>query len=174
MTGTGDTLIYNLYTSAAHTTIWGNGTSGTNTVSGSVTIPSGSLSASRTYTVYGLIGAPQNVSPGAYSTATPITVTVSGGSFTTTTTTFTTTASVAAKCNVAAANLAFGAVNPLSSQVDATTTLTVNCTKNSSYTVGLSAGTTTGADDRTAPDGEWRRHHAVQPVHEFRTIEHLG
>ena len=49
------------------------------------------------------------------------------------------------KCNVSAANLSFGAVNPLSTQADATTTLTVNCTKNSPYTVGLNAGVTTGA-----------------------------
>jgi spore coat protein U-like protein len=148
MTGTGDTLTYNLYTTAARTTVWGNGTAGTATVSGSFTVPSGSgRSGFQVQTVYGLIGAPQNVTPGAYSTATPITVTVncSTCSPTTSTTTFNTTASVAAQCNVSAANLAFGAVNPLSSQVDATTNLTVNCTKNSSYTVGLDAGTTTGA-----------------------------
>lgn len=144
MTGTGDTLTYNLYTNAAHTTVWDNVTTGTCPINCSVTIPAGSSSASTTPTVFGLIGAPQNVTPGAYSTATRITVTLSGGTFTTKTTTFNTTASVAAQCNVSAATLAFGAVNPLSSQVDATTTLTVNCTKNSPYTVGLNAGVTTG------------------------------
>ena len=144
MTGAGDTLTYNLYTTAAHTTIWGDATAGTSSLSGSVTIPNNSNSASKIETVYGLIGAPQNVTPGAYSTATPITVTVSGA-FTTTTTTFNANASVAAQCNVSAANLSFGTVNPVSSQVDATTALTVNCTKNTPYTVGLDAGTTTGA-----------------------------
>jgi spore coat protein U-like protein len=145
MTGAGDTLTYNLYTTAAHTTIWGDGTAGTSTVSGSVSIPNNSNSASNIETVYGLIGAPQNVTPSAYSTATPITVTVSGPGFSTTTTTFNANASVAAQCSVSAANLSFGTVNPLSSQVDATTALTVQCTKNSPYTVGLDAGTTTGA-----------------------------
>ena len=77
MTGTGDTLTYNLYTTAAHTTVWGNGTAGTATVSNSFTVPSGAgNSGFKIDTVYGLITAPQNVTPGAYSTATPITVTV--------------------------------------------------------------------------------------------------
>ena len=63
----------------------------------------------------------------------------------TTTTTFQVTANVAAQCNVSAVNLAFGAVDPLGGNVDQTTTVTVRCTKNSAYTVGLNAGTTTGA-----------------------------
>jgi spore coat protein U-like protein len=63
----------------------------------------------------------------------------------TTTTTFQVTANVAAQCNVSAANLAFGAVDPLGGNVDQTTTVTVKCTKNSPYTVGLNAGATTGA-----------------------------
>src|ERR1700682_4066812 len=144
MTGAGDTLTYNLYTTAARTTIWGDATAGTSSLSGSVSIPNNGNSGSKIETVYGLIGAPQNVTPGAYSTAPPITVTVSGA-FSTTTTTFNANASVAAQCNVSAANLSFGAVNPVSSQVDATTALTVKCTKNTPYTVGLDAGTTTGA-----------------------------
>ncbi len=144
MTGTGDTLTYNLYTTAAHTTVWGDGTSGTSTVSGSFSV-GGNSSGFQIQTVYGLIGGPQNVTPGAYSTASPITVTLSGAPSNAPTTTFNTTASVAAQCNVSAANLGFGAINPLSSQVDATTTLTVNCTKNSPYIVGLDAGVTTGA-----------------------------
>jgi spore coat protein U-like protein len=77
MTGTGDTLTYNLYTSAAHTTVWGNGTAGTVTVADSFVVASGSgRSGFKVDTVYGLITGPQNVRPGAYSTATPITVTV--------------------------------------------------------------------------------------------------
>jgi spore coat protein U-like protein len=149
MTGAGDTLTFNHYTTLAHTTVWGDGTAGTAKVSGSFTVSGGAgNSGSQTQTVYGLIGAPQNVTATAYATASPITVTVSAtnpGDFATTTTTFNTNASVAAQCNVSAANLSFGAINPLSSQVDATTALTVNCTKNSPYTVGLNAGTTSGA-----------------------------
>ncbi len=149
MTGAGDTLNFNHYTSLAHTTIWGDGSAGTTTVTGSLFVPQGGGNVgSETQTVYGLIGAPQNVSATAYATVSPITVTLyatNGIDFPTSTTTFNTTASVAAQCNVSAANLSFGAVNPLSTQADATTALTVNCTKNSPYTVGLDAGTTTGA-----------------------------
>ena len=75
MTGTGDTLTYNLYTTAAHTTVWGDGTAGTATVAGSFVVGANS-SGFQTQTVYGLITAPQNVRPGAYSTASNITVTV--------------------------------------------------------------------------------------------------
>ena len=63
----------------------------------------------------------------------------------TTSTTFQVTANVAAQCNVSAANLAFGAVDPLGGNVDQSTTVTVKCTKNSAYTVGLNAGATAGA-----------------------------
>ncbi len=63
----------------------------------------------------------------------------------TVTTTFHVTASVTAQCNVSATNLAFGAVDPLGGNVDGSSTVTVRCTKNSPYTVGLNAGTTTGA-----------------------------
>jgi len=144
MTSAGDTLNFNHYTTSAHTTVWGDGTGGTATISGSLTVGgSAGNSGSKVETVYGLIGAAQNVTPASFTTLLPITVTVSGN-FTGSSTTFTTTASVAAQCNVSAPNLSFGAVNPLSSQVDATTTLTVNCTKNSPYTVGLDAGVTTG------------------------------
>jgi spore coat protein U-like protein len=61
------------------------------------------------------------------------------------TTTFQVTANVNAQCTVSAVNLTFPAVDPLNSQTDGATTVTVNCTKNSAYTVGLSAGTTSGA-----------------------------
>ena len=145
MTGGVDTLNFNHYTSGAHTTVWGDGSGGTATVSGSLTVPKGTNnSGSTTETVYGLIGAAQNVTPAAlYTTLAPITVTVTGN-FVGSTDIFNTTASVAAQCNVSAANLSFGAIDPLNSQVDRTTTLTVNCTKNSPYTVGLDAGVTTG------------------------------
>src|ERR1700680_2226926 len=63
----------------------------------------------------------------------------------TVTTTFQVTANVAAQCKVSASDLAFGTVDPLGGNVDQTTTVIVKCTKNSPYTVGLSAGTTTGA-----------------------------
>ena len=60
-------LDYNLYTNSTHTTIWGDGTSGT------VTVSATSLGA--TYTVYGLIPALQNVPVGSYSDTITVTVT---------------------------------------------------------------------------------------------------
>ena len=63
----------------------------------------------------------------------------------TATTTFQVTASVAAQCSVTATDMAFGVVAPLGGDVDQTSTVTVKCTKNSSYTVGLNAGTVSGS-----------------------------
>ena len=63
----------------------------------------------------------------------------------TATATFQVTANVQTQCTVGAVDLAFGAVDPLAGNVDQTTTVTVRCTKNTPYTVGLSAGTTAGA-----------------------------
>lgn len=60
-------LDYNLYTSSTHTTIWGDGTSGTSTVS--------ATSLGATYTVYGQIPALQNVPVGSYSDTITVTVT---------------------------------------------------------------------------------------------------
>ena len=77
MTGTGDTLTYNLYTTAAMTTVFGDGSAGTATLAGSFVVGGGAgRSGSDGQTVYGRIGAAQNVLPGAYATASPITVTI--------------------------------------------------------------------------------------------------
>jgi len=70
MTAGGNELLYNLYTSAAHTTVWGDGTASTGTVSGT---GAGLLSAV-SHTVYGQIGVNQDSLPGAY--ASTITVTL--------------------------------------------------------------------------------------------------
>lgn len=67
-------------------------------------------------------------------------------SATTTTTTFPVTATVGSSCSVAAANLGFGTYDPLAVlAAAATTTVTVQCTLLTAYTIGLDAGTGTGA-----------------------------
>lgn len=77
MAGGGDTLTYNLYTNAAHTTVWGDGSGVTSTVGGSIVVAAGTgASGFQAQTVYGLITAPQNVRAASYATTTPITVTV--------------------------------------------------------------------------------------------------
>lgn len=65
----------------------------------------------------------------------------------TATTTFNVGASVSALCLVIAADLDFGAYNPLSSgtDLDINTTVTVECTNTTTYDVGLDVGTGTGA-----------------------------
>lgn len=65
------TLLYNLYTNASRTLVWGNGSAGTQTVN------DGYISTStiaRNYTVYGSIPGMQNIAAGIY--ADTITVTV--------------------------------------------------------------------------------------------------
>ena len=71
MTSGGSELLYNLYTSAARTTVWGDGTASTGTVSGS---GAGLLSAV-SHTVYGQIGINQDSAPGAYASTITVTLT---------------------------------------------------------------------------------------------------
>ncbi len=144
MTGTGDTLNYNLYTSASYGTVWGDGSGGSSSVTGSITVPGGATLID-TKTIFGRITAPQNVLPGLYSTATPIILTLSGVKSSDKTDSFTASVTVATRCEATAGNLAFGTINPLSSQTDSFSTITVQCSKNTPYTVGLSAGATSGA-----------------------------
>jgi spore coat protein U-like protein len=67
--GQSDMLNYNLYTSSALTTIWGDGTSGTVTVGGT------NGHTTSTFTVYGQIPTPQAAKPNAYSDSIIVTVT---------------------------------------------------------------------------------------------------
>jgi spore coat protein U-like protein len=64
-------LDYNLYTSGAHTTVWGDGTGATSTVGGS---GAGLLTAS-TQTVYGRVSALQDKPAGTYTSTITVTVT---------------------------------------------------------------------------------------------------
>jgi spore coat protein U domain-containing protein, fimbrial subunit CupE1/2/3/6 len=66
-------LNYNLYTTAGFTSIWGDTTGGTVTVSDSYT--SIGLSTTRNYTVFGRVPASQFVNPGTYTDAVLVTVT---------------------------------------------------------------------------------------------------
>lgn len=66
------TLNYNLYTTTGRTTVWGNGTASTGTISDGYLLGIGTTT--RHYTVYGRVPALQNAYGGAY--ADTITVTV--------------------------------------------------------------------------------------------------
>jgi len=71
-------LTYNLYTTAARNQVWGDGSAGTQLVGGTIVVPGppGRPTITATHSVYGRIGAPQNVPAGTYITTLPIVVTV--------------------------------------------------------------------------------------------------
>jgi spore coat protein U-like protein len=66
-------LSYNLYSNASHTTVWGDGTGGTATVSATITISPPSTTAN--FTVFGQIPSQAGPAPGAYSDSIIVTVT---------------------------------------------------------------------------------------------------
>lgn len=71
-----DVMLYNLYTTAARTVVWGDGTSATGIVGGSITFGAGQKDLSVVHPVHGRIPGNQSPAPGNYATAVPITVTV--------------------------------------------------------------------------------------------------
>lgn len=122
MTGPGGAeLSYEVFQDAARTINWGNTTGAEMTGTGNTNI-----------TFYGQILAGQYVVPGTYT-----------DTLSTDTTNFSVTATVAKDCSVTATNLAFG--NYTGAQVRSTSTITTTCTSSTTYTVGLNAGTATGA-----------------------------
>ena len=71
MSGGGGNLGFNLYTSAAHTVVWGDGTGATAAIDGTGV---GLLTAA-THTVYGRVASGQDLAPGAYASTITVTVT---------------------------------------------------------------------------------------------------
>lgn len=74
MANAGYRLNYNVYTDAARSMIWGDGTSGTSTNAGSCTVVIIG-SCSQTFTAYGRIPAQQNAGVGDYADTITVTVT---------------------------------------------------------------------------------------------------
>lgn len=72
----GEFLGYNLYRDAARSLVWGDGTSGTVTVTGQFVHPPARQQTVPPIAIYGRIPANQNVAAGTYQTASPITVIV--------------------------------------------------------------------------------------------------
>jgi spore coat protein U-like protein len=66
-------LNYNLYTTSARTTVWGDGSSSTGTVSDSYLLGLGA-GTSTDYTVWGRIPMQQNVPTGTYNDSVVLTV----------------------------------------------------------------------------------------------------
>lgn len=74
MASGGNHLTYNLFTDTAHTTIWGDGSGGTGTVTDGYLLQV-LFPVSRNYSVYGRLSALQNVAPGTYADTIFVTVT---------------------------------------------------------------------------------------------------
>lgn len=72
MSSGANTLNYNLYTTAGRSTVWGNGTASTGTLSDGYLLGIGTTT--RHYTVHGRVPALQNVQGGAYTDTITVTV----------------------------------------------------------------------------------------------------
>lgn len=68
-------LNYNVYRNAARSQIWGNGTGGSFTITGSFTLNNGNPSRNRNHTLYGRIPPLQNAAAGTYSDTLVMTLT---------------------------------------------------------------------------------------------------
>ncbi len=134
-------LAYNMYTDAAATQIFGDGTG----VSNFATVPIRFLIKSPpgpqqtgTATVFAVLPAQPTPPPGAYSDL--ITVTLDNDIATTT---FLVTVNAPPSCLVSANDLNFGNYNMV--QLDATTTVSATCSSGSPYNIGLNQGVAAGA-----------------------------
>ncbi len=69
MAGSGSAVVhYQLYTNSGHSTVWGDGTSGTSTSGGT------GAGSNQNYTVYGLVSAQTTPAPNLYSDTVTVTV----------------------------------------------------------------------------------------------------
>jgi spore coat protein U-like protein len=152
-------LNFDLYKDAARTSEWGNYAN--NYLGGGSQndfTSNGSGNVSATVTVYARIAASQQTAiPGSYSETMSSGTSqrmhygalASGGNCSVGTSTanfsFTVTATVVTNCSISATNLNFGSAGVLTSNVDATSTVTATCTSTTPYNTGLNAGTASGA-----------------------------
>jgi spore coat protein U-like protein len=152
-------LNFDLYKDAARTQEWGNYAN--NYLGGGSQndfTSNGSGNISSTVTVYARIAASQQTAiPGSYSETMSSGTSqrmhygalASGGNCSVGASTanfsFTVTATVGTNCLISATNLNFGSVGLLTSNVDATSTVTPTCTSTTPYNIGLDTGTASGA-----------------------------
>lgn len=140
-------LAYDLYGPPPATTSWSNTTP--------ISVTFGALQTTVTVHVNvpaAVLASQQMVPPGAYNqtlaskTFYGTANCMSGGS---TSFSFQATATVVKSCNVSASNLDFGAVGDLNTIVDGQSSLTLQCTKGTGYSVSLNGGLS-GATDPAA------------------------
>lgn len=156
-------LSFNLYTDSGRTQVWGARSTGATALP--VMLDFGALlgNGSATVNFYGRVLANQTAAvAGPYSSqftglnaevtyieyllAPPDCSTLATNSLPIT---FTATATVINDCNISAAPLDFGTVGLLTANVDASSTLTVQCTASAPYSIALNAGIGNGANVST-------------------------
>jgi spore coat protein U-like protein len=145
----GTPLNYNLYTDAANTQIWGDGTGGT--VSQSYSIPSSSNNnqLNAAVPIYASLPLGADVGAGSYTDTITATLSWAGGS---TTVTFNVTATAVGDCTVSAFTLNFGAYEPVVTNntvpLDSSSIINVYCTKGTQGDVALDNGSNFAAGNR--------------------------
>ncbi len=131
------TLSYNLFMDAANTTIWGDGTSGTQYL----TFVSEPRNQTYSGTIYATIPAGLDAATGNYSDTIQATLAWGGGS---SNRFFTVTATVPSSCTTATTPLNFGAYDQVSvnaaTPLDSTAVVNVDCTIGTLATVALNLG----------------------------------
>jgi len=160
MTNGTNQLQYDLYQDAAHSQVWGAITSGTTPISLTLVKPAVGTSATQSVTIYGQIAANQptvptvgnastiytqvfsgsqtSINTGFYLLGAPTcaSLTASSGTFA-----FSATTTVVNNCNISATNLNFSAAGVLSSALNATASITAQCTNGDAYRIALNGGT---------------------------------
>jgi spore coat protein U-like protein len=141
-------LLYNLYTTAAFTTVFGN-TAATQLTGNLPAFTAGAAGIGEVRTVnvtaFGRIVADQDLNAGAYATTAAVQVQArvpNSGGGTTYTTNLNSSASLDANCLIdSAGDIAFGTYDPLGgSDIDVSSNLVTRCTKTTPYAIALSAG----------------------------------
>jgi spore coat protein U-like protein len=154
-------LQYDLYQNAGHSLAWGSIYSGTTPISLTLVKPALGTSVTQSVTIYGQITANQptvptignastlysqtfggsqtSINAGFYLLGAPTcaSLTASGGTFA-----FSASATVVNNCNISATNLNFGATGLLSHALNATASITAQCTNGDAYRIALNGGTT--------------------------------
>ncbi|MGV7245349.1 Csu type fimbrial protein [Caballeronia sp. M23-90] len=152
---------YDLYQAAAHSLAWGSIYYGTTPISLTLNKPGGGTTASTPVTIYGQITANQPTVPTVGNSSTAYSQTFGGGttsinygfyligapscaSLTATqgTFAFSSTATVVNNCNISATNLNFAATGVLKTALNATGSITAQCTNGDAYRIALNGGAT--------------------------------
>jgi spore coat protein U-like protein len=161
----GSSLVqHELYSDSNHTQVWGSwghgatayGTAG---VSDSITLPALSGTVTHNFTVYGQFKAAQSTAPpGTYTWSTtspeinygvlPISCTSPLGLFNASAGSSPWTATIGANCNVTTTALNFGSASLLTANIDATGTVSAQCTSSSPFSIGLDNGANASGSQR--------------------------